>query len=90
MPDTHLEQAFSHSPMSFHHVTSLFALVASLLLAPMPWFVFRKGRERMRSTIQGAGWEENTISSIEKTMGGMLIVTYVAFLFCVIALTRLT
>ena len=85
-----LEQAFSHSPTSFHHAASLFSLCVALLIAPLPWFIIRKGCKSLRGAMLEMGACNSSISTLEGTMGGILTVTYVALISCTISLARLS
>jgi hypothetical protein len=84
------EQIFSHAPMSFQRATSLFTLFVSLVAAPVPWFGIRKGCQSLRNMMLGLGADEDAMSSLDATMGNILIFSYVVLSSCVVALARLT
>ncbi len=85
-----LEQVLSPSQFSFHHVTTLVCLLASLIVAPVPWVVIRRGCKQLRTAMLSMGADDNSISTLERIMGGILILCYVALISCVIALARLS
>ncbi len=85
-----LEQVLSHSPLTLHHATSLFCLFTSLIVAPIPLFIIQKRCKSLRSAMLGLGADEGSISSLERTMGEILIVSYAVLNSCVVALARLS
>ncbi|MFZ1086624.1 MAG: hypothetical protein WAN35_16795 [Terracidiphilus sp.] len=85
-----LEQIFSHTPMSLHQATNLLGLFASLVVVPIPWLGIRMGIKRFRVVMRGLDTDEKAMSSLDATMGNILILSYVAIIGCVIALARLT
>jgi len=56
-----LEQAFSHSQISFHYATTLFSLLTALIIAPLPWFAGRKGCMSLRREMLDAGAGDDSI-----------------------------
>lgn len=85
-----LEQALSHSPMSFHRATGLFCLSVALFIAPFPWFLIRKGYKSLRGAMLGMGAGNSSISKLEETMGAILIFSYLALISSTAALSRLS
>ena len=85
-----LEQVFSHAPMSFHRATSILTVLSSLIVTPLPWFVIRMRCQSLREVMLGLGADENAMSSVDETLGGLLILIYVALISCAVPLARLT
>jgi len=87
---TFLEQAFSDTQFSLHYSATVIGLVASLIVAPLPWFVIRMGHTSILNAMLEAGAGEAPVSKMEQTMASILIVCYVALNGCVGALARLS
>jgi hypothetical protein len=85
-----LEQALSHPPLNFHYGRKLFVLLVAMCGTPLPWVLFRKGRDTARKAMLEAGLDANAIASIQKTTGVMFTTSYMACFWCVLALTAIS
>jgi hypothetical protein len=79
----------SHFEWSFSLFSKFVGQLASMLFAPMPWFVVRRECGQIEKKMLSSGADEADIAYLRKAMGRILRFSCVAAIFCVESLSAL-